>query len=240
MKINKYILITLAMTCSFNSGIYAATQKTLEKANNDSGDVSSLQRGARNFMNYCSGCHSAEYIRYDVIGEDLGITQSQLKKYLMFNAQQSFDTINTSMEMEDAAGWFGQAPPDLSLMARAKSTDYVYTFLKSFYVDSSSPTGVDNSILAGTSMPNVLWELQGHQEYINDESGSGRLEIAIPGKMSEEDFNSFLRDTVNFLEYISEPIKNERQALGVKVLIFLAFFLVLAYLLKKEIWKEVK
>lgn len=228
------------MTCSFNSGIYAATQKTLEKANNDSGDVSSLQRGARNFMNYCSGCHSAEYIRYDVIAEDLGITQSQLKKYLMFNAQQSFDTINTSMEMEDAAGWFGQAPPDLSLMARAKSTDYVYTFLKSFYIDSSSPTGVDNSILAGTSMPNVLWELQGHQEYINDESGSGRLEITIPGKMSEEDFNSFLRDTVNFLEYISEPIKNERQALGVKVLIFLAFFLVLAYLLKKEIWKEVK
>ena len=158
----------------------------------------------------------------------------------MFNAQQSFDTINTSMEMEDAAGWFGQAPPDLSLMARAKSTDYVYTFLKSFYIDSSSPTGVDNCILAGTSMPNVLWELQGHQEYINDESGSGRLEITIPGKMSEEDFNSFLRDTVNFLEYISEPIKNERQALGVKVLIFLAFFLVLAYLLKKEIWKEVK
>ena len=240
MKINKYILIILAMTCSFNSGIYAATQKTLEKANNDSGDLSSLQRGARNFMNYCSGCHSAEYIRYDVIGEDLGITQSQLKRYLMFNAQQSFDTINTSMEMEDAAGWFGQAPPDLSLMARAKSTDYVYTFLKSFYIDSSSPTGVDNSILAGTSMPNVLWELQGHQEYISDESGSGRLEIAISGKMSEEDFNSFLRDTVNFLEYISEPIKNERQALGVKVLIFLAFFLVLAYLLKKEIWKEVK
>ena len=230
----------LVMICSFNTEIYAATQKALEKANNDSSDISSLQRGARNFMNYCSGCHSAEYIRYDVIGEDLGISQSQLKKYLMFNAQQSFDTINTSMEMEDAAGWFGQAPPDLSLMARAKSTDYVYTFLKSFYIDSSSPTGVDNSILAGTSMPNVLWELQGHQEYINDESGSGRLEIAIPGKMSEEDFNSFLRDTVNFLEYISEPIKNERQALGVKVLIFLAFFLVLAYLLKKEIWKEVK
>jgi len=240
MKIDKYILITLVMICSFNTEIYAATQKALEKANNDSSDISSLQRGARNFMNYCSGCHSAEYIRYDVIGEDLGITQSQLKKYLMFNAQQSFDTINTSMEMEDAAGWFGQAPPDLSLMARAKSTDYVYTFLKSFYVDSSSPTGVDNSVLAGTSMPNVLWELQGHQEYINDESGSGYLEIMIPGKMSVEDFNFFLRDTVNFLEYISEPIKNERQALGIKVLIFLAFFLVLAYFLKKEIWKEVK
>ena len=228
------------MICSLNTEIYAATKKALEKANNDSSDISSLQRGARNFMNYCSGCHSAEYIRYDVIGEDLGIAQSQLKKYLMFNAQQSFDTINTSMEMEDAAGWFGQAPPDLSLMARAKSTDYVYTFLKSFYVDSSSPTGVDNSVLAGTSMPNVLWELQGHQEYINDESGSGYLEIMIPGKMSVEDFNFFLRDTVNFLEYISEPIKNERQALGVKVLIFLAFFLVLAYFLKKEIWKEVK
>ena len=220
-------------------GANAAAKKPLMSANNDIYDIESLQRGAKNFMNYCSGCHSAEYIRYDVIGEDLGITQSQLKEYLMFNALQTFDTINASMTSEDASGWFGQAPPDLSLAARAKGTDYIYTFLKSFYVDTTSPTGVDNVVLAGTSMPNVLWELQGHQKYSQSEDES-KLEVYIPGKMNEEEFNSFLRDTSNFLEYISEPIKIKRQALGVKVLFFLAFFMVLAYFLKKEVWKDIK
>tara|TARA_B100000579_G_scaffold206815_1_gene168945 strand:- start:130 stop:843 length:714 start_codon:yes stop_codon:yes gene_type:complete len=220
-------------------GASAAVKKPLMSANNDIYDIESLQRGARNFMNYCSGCHSAEYIRYDVIGEDLGITQSQLKEYLMFNVQQTFDTINASMTSEDASGWFGQAPPDLSLAARAKGTDYIYTFLKSFYVDNTSPTGVDNVVLAGTSMPNVLWELQGHQKYLQNENES-KLEVYIPGKMNEEEFNSFLRDISNFLEYISEPVKIKRQALGVKVLFFLAFFMILAYFLKKEVWKDIK
>ena len=237
MKLRFYILFSAIFLAPL--GVNAAAKKPLMSANNDIYDIESLQRGARNFMNYCSGCHSAEYIRYDVIGEDLGITQSQLKEYLMFNAQQTFDTINASMTSEDASGWFGQAPPDLSLAARAKGTDYIYTFLKSFYVDTTSPTGVDNVVLAGTSMPNVLWELQGHQKYSQSEDES-KLEVYIPGKMNEEEFNSFLRDTSNFLEYISEPVKIKRQALGVKVLFFLAFFMVLAYFLKKEVWKDIK
>ena len=237
MKLRFYILFSAIFFAPL--GVNAAAKKPLMSANNDIYDIESLQRGARNFMNYCSGCHSAEYIRYDVIGEDLGITQSQLKEYLMFNALQTFDTINASMTSEDASGWFGQAPPDLSLAARAKGTDYIYTFLKSFYVDTTSPTGVDNVVLAGTSMPNVLWELQGHQKYSQSEDES-KLEVYIPGKMNEEEFNSFLRDTSNFLEYISEPIKIKRQALGVKVLFFLAFFMVLAYFLKKEVWKDIK
>ena len=237
MKLRFYILFSAIFLAPL--GVNAAAKKPLMSANNDIYDIESLQRGARNFMNYCSGCHSAEYIRYDVIGEDLGITQSQLKEYLMFNALQTFDTINASMTSEDASGWFGQAPPDLSLAARAKGTDYIYTFLKSFYVDTTSPTGVDNVVLAGTSMPNVLWELQGHQKYSQNEDES-KLEVYIPGKMNEEEFNSFLRDTSNFLEYISEPIKIKRQALGVKVLFFLAFFMVLAYFLKKEVWKDIK
>ncbi len=237
MKLRFYILFSAIFFAPVVAN--AAAKKPLMTANNDIYDTESLQRGARNFMNYCSGCHSAEYIRYDVIGEDLGITQSQLKEYLMFNAQQTFDTINASMTSEDASGWFGQAPPDLSLAARAKGTDYIYTFLKSFYVDTTSPTGVDNVVLAGTSMPNVLWELQGHQKYSQNEDKS-KLEVYIPGKMNEEEFNSFLRDTSNFLEYISEPVKIKRQALGVKVLLFLAFFMVLAYLLKKEVWKSIK
>ena len=237
MKLRFYILFSAIFLAPL--GVNAAAKKPLMSANNDIYDIESLQRGAKNFMNYCSGCHSAEYIRYDVIGEDLGITQSQLKEYLMFNAQQTFDTINASMTSEDASGWFGQAPPDLSLAARAKGTDYIYTFLKSFYVDNTSPTGVDNVVLAGTSMPNVLWELQGHQKYSQNEDES-KLEVYIPGKMNEEEFNSFLRDTSNFLEYISEPVKVKRQALGVKVLFFLAFFMVLAYFLKKEVWKDIK
>ena len=237
MKLRFYILFSAIFLAPL--GVNAAAKKPLMSANNDIYDIESLQRGARNFMNYCSGCHSAEYIRYDVIGEDLGITQSQLKEYLMFNALQTFDTINASMTSEDASGWFGQAPPDLSLAARAKGTDYIYTFLKSFYVDTTSPTGVDNVVLAGTSMPNVLWELQGHQKYSQNEDES-KLEVFIPGKMNEEEFNSFLRDTSNCLEYISEPIKIKRQALGVKVLFFLAFFMVLAYFLKKEVWKDIK
>ena len=237
MKLRFYILFSAIFLAPL--GVNAAAKKPLMSANNDIYDIESLQRGARNFMNYCSGCHSAEYIRYDVIGEDLGITQSQLKEYLMFNALQTFDTINASMTSEDASGWFGQAPPDLSLAARAKGTDYIYTFLKSFYVDTTSPTGVDNVVLAGTSMPNVLWELQGHQKYSQSEDES-KLEVYILGKMNEEEFNSFLRDTSNFLEYISEPIKIKRQALGVKVLFFLAFFMVLAYFLKKEVWKDIK
>lgn len=237
MKLRFYILLSAIFFAPVSAN--AAVKKPLMSANNDIYDIESLQRGARNFMNYCSGCHSAEYIRYDVIGEDLGITQSQLKEYLMFNAQQTFDTINASMTSEDASGWFGQAPPDLSLAARAKGTDYIYTFLKSFYVDNTSPTGVDNVVLAGTSMPNVLWELQGHQKYSQNEDES-KLEVYIPGKMNEEEFNSFLRDTSNFLEYISEPVKLKRQALGVKVLFFLAFFMVLAYFLKKEVWKDIK
>ncbi len=236
----KQILIFVLSFCMVVLSSYAADTEALEAANNDSKDIKSLQRGARNFMNYCSGCHSAEYIRFEVIGADLELTDSQLKQFLMFNAEQTFDTINASMPQDDAAGWFGQAPPDLSLMARAKGTDYIFTFLKGFYLDDMSPTGVDNVVLAGTSMPNVLWELQGHQIFKDDGHGSAHLETIIPGKMSQNDFDSFLRDTVNFLEYISEPIKNKRQALGIKVLLFLAFFLLLAYLLKKEIWKDVK
>ena len=238
MNSYKTIFPLVLIVILFTINTFAATGKSLQNANNDPQDIKSLQSGARNFMNYCSGCHSAEYVRYNVIASDLGLSDAQLQENLMFNAQQPFETINASMPSMDAAGWFGQAPPDLSLMARAKSTDYIYSFLKSFYIDQSSPTGVDNLILAGTSMPNVLWELQGHQVMIG-EQGSEHLELSSPGKMSEKEFDIFLRDTVNFLEYISEPIRNARRALGIKVLMFLAFFLILAYLLKKEIWKDV-
>jgi ubiquinol-cytochrome c reductase cytochrome c1 subunit len=148
------------------------------------------------------------------------------------------------MPMDAAARWFGQPPPDLSLMARARGTDYVYNFLKGFYLDPDSPTGVDNRVLGGTSMPHVLWELQGYQTAVfsTDENGIQhfeRFEQATTGTMSTEEFDEFARDTANFMEYMSEPIRSTRRVLGTWVIMFLIFFWILAYNLKKQIWKDV-
>jgi len=223
---------------------FGAGGAELEHADNDVSDVHSLQRGARNFMNYCAGCHSAKYVRFNSIADDLELTEDLMIQNLMFNAEKSFETIQTNMSADDSARWFGQAPPDMSLMARARTTDYIYNFLKGFYVDPESPTGVDNRILVGTSMPHVLWELQGFQTGVFTEDEHGKtvfehFEPLISGSMSPGEFDAFVRDTVNFLEYISEPVASTRRAMGVWVLIFLAFFWVIASLLKKEIWKDV-
>jgi ubiquinol-cytochrome c reductase cytochrome c1 subunit len=228
----------------FTVSIYAATEIELEPALNDPDNVNSLQRGARNFMNYCSGCHSAKYVRYNTLGRDLSLSEEQLVNNLMFNAEKTFETIEATMPMDEALRWFGQAPPDLSLIARARGTDYVFNFLKGFYVDPDSPTGVDNRVLAGTSMPHVLWELQGFQKAVfsTDESGIEHFESfeqMTPGSMSAEEYDEFVRDTTNFLEYISEPVRSTRRVLGVWVLIFLVFFWIIASMLKKQIWKDV-
>ncbi|MDH4072983.1 MAG: cytochrome c1 [Gammaproteobacteria bacterium] len=224
--------------------VYAAGSVELESAKNDPDNVNSLQRGARNFMNYCSGCHSARYVRFNTLGRDLDLSEEQLIENLMFNAEKTFETIEATMPMDAALRWFGQAPPDLSLMARARGTDYVYNFLKGFYIDPDSPTGVDNRVLGGTSMPHVLWELQGYQRAVfsTDDNGVSHFEHfeqATTGSMSAEEFDEFARDTANFMEYMSEPIRSTRRVLGTWVMIFLVFFWILAYNLKKQIWKDV-
>lgn len=223
---------------------FAATEVELEPANNDPDDIESLQRGARNFMNYCAGCHSAKYVRYNTLGRDLNLSEDQLIENLMFNAEKTFETIETNMPMDDAARWFGQPPPDLSLMARARGTDYVYSFLKGFYLDPDSPTGVDNRVLAGTSMPHVLWELQGYQtaKFDIDENGTAQFvqfDQAMAGSMSTEEFDEFARDTANFMEYMAEPIRSKRRALGIWVLAFLMFFWIISSMLKKQVWKDI-
>lgn len=156
-------LLVLGTCLAASQGMAAGGSVHLEPANIDLDNIASLQRGARNFMNYCSGCHSAQYVRYSTIGRQLELSEEQLTDNLMFNAEKTFETIKAAMPAKDAARWFGQAPPDLSLMARAKGADYVYNFLKGFYVSEESPTGYNNVVLAGTSMPNPLWELQGYQ-----------------------------------------------------------------------------
>jgi len=220
----------------------------LEAADIDPGNISSLQRGARNFMNYCSGCHSAQYVRFNTIGKYLGLSEEQLVDNLMFNAEKTFETIQASMPAADAARWYGTAPPDMSLMARAKGADYIYNFLKGFYLDPDSPTGVDNTVLVGTSMPHVLWELQGYQNAIFSEHTVGGVtshefegfEQVTTGALDAEDYDDFVRDTVNFLAYIAEPIRSERRMIGTWVIIYLLVFLVIAIMLKKQVWKDVK
>ena len=234
-----------------NSGSRAAgdSAMTLASANNDVSDTVSLQRGARNFMNYCSGCHSAKYVRFNRMGRDLGLTEDQLIENLMFNAEVPHDTIERTMRDADAIRWFGKPPPDLSVTPRSRGIDYVFNFLQSFYIDPESPTGVDNILLPGTSMPDVLWEIQGYQRALFTEheleDGEGtelvfeRFELVTEGSMSTEEFQTFVRDTVNFLDYMSEPAQLTRRAIGVWVLMFLAVFLILAVMLKKQIWKDV-
>ena len=241
--------LTLGACLVASQGMAAGGGGHMEPANIDLDNVASLQRGARNFMNYCSGCHSAQYVRYSTIGKQLGLSDEQIIDNLMFNAEKTFETIQTAMPSDAAERWFGQAPPDLSLMARARGADYVYNFLKGFYVSDSSPTGANNVVLAGTSMPNVLWELQGHQKanFEDHENEDGSVtttfegfEPLSAGKMNAEEFDAFVRDTTNFLAFIAEPIRQDRRKLGVWVLMFLIFFFILAVQLKKEIWKDVK
>ncbi len=242
-------LLGLAVCFASPQGIAAGGSTHMEPADIDPNNVASLQRGARNFMNYCSGCHSAQYVRYKTVGKYLELSEEQLVDNLMFNADKTFETIQASMPSDDAKRWYGVAPPDLSLTARAKGVDYVYNFLKGFYVEEDSPTGVNNLVLSGTSMPHVLWELQGYQaaNFSHHENEDGSVtttfegfEMLSPGSLDADDYDEFVRDTVNFLAYVAEPIRSDRRKLGVWVLMFLIFFFILASMLKKQIWKDVK
>lgn len=228
---------------------FGATDMEYLEAGNNPDNRESLQRGARNFMNYCSGCHSAEYVRYNTIARGLDLSEDQVVRNLMFSAEKIHETIQRTMPADQAARWFGKSPPDLSLIARSKSPDYIYSFLKGFYVEDASPTGVNNLYLAGTSMPHVLWELEGVKtaNFVEGEPNSEGVaalefegfETLMAGSMSADDYDAFVRDTVNFLEYISEPVRSTRRILGTWVIGFLLFFLLISYMLKKQIWKDV-
>jgi ubiquinol-cytochrome c reductase cytochrome c1 subunit len=221
-------------------------------ASDDVGNTASLQRGARNFMGYCLGCHSLKYERYSRLASDLNISPEELQQYLLPPGAKPADYIVTSMPAGDAAIWFGKTPPDLSLMARARGNDYLYQFLKTFYVDPTTPTGVNNLRLAATAMPAVLSELEGLKRAVfRDEQISGsdgkpmiehvfdHFEALAPGRLSAAQYDEFVHDIVNFLDYVGEPTQLERRALGVWVVLFLLVFTCLAWLLKQEYWKDV-
>jgi ubiquinol-cytochrome c reductase cytochrome c1 subunit len=238
-------LVLVAALPAQASGAGGAFQ---QPANNDVSNVASLQRGARNFVNYCQGCHSAKYVRYNQLARDLGMTEEQVIDNLMFGAAKPTETMDIALRPADGLRWFGIAPPDLSLMARSKGADYIFNFLRTFYLDPKRPAGVNNLMLPNAAMPHVLWELQGLQRAVFEEeehNGARQLvfrkfEQVSPGKLSAEEYDEFVRDTVNFLDYIGEPMKLKRQSLGILVIAFLLVFGIFAYLLKQEIWKDVK
>jgi ubiquinol-cytochrome c reductase cytochrome c1 subunit len=242
-------LLVLALALAPVATFAAGGEAALDHANVDITNRASLQRGAANFVNYCLGCHSAKYVRYNRMAADLGISEQQLADNLMFTGERPHDTMRIAMNADQAKQWFGVMPPDLSLIARSRGTDYVYTFLKSFYADPSRPTGVNNLVLPGTAMPHVLWQLQGMQEAVweaeMDKQGNAQRHFkefrqGAPGALTPEEYDVFVRDTVNFLDYIAEPAQLKRRSLGFPVIAFLAFFTLLAWLLKKEYWKDVK
>ena len=222
----------------------------LQPAGVDVSNEASLQRGARLYMNYCAGCHSLQYVRYNTLADGLGLTDEQVAENLRFTGTSPHEQIRIAMPAEQAADWFGLAPPDLSLIARARGNDYVYTFLKSFYADPRSrATGANNMVLAGTAMPHVLWELQGIQEAVfRQETGADgvtrevfdRFELVQPGTMTPQEYDQAARDITAFLAWAAEPMQAERKRLGVLVLLFLLVLFAFSYLYYKELWKEVK
>ena len=211
-------------------------------------DRDSLQRGARTFVNFCLSCHSASYMRYNRMGHDLGLTDELVKENLLFAADKVGDTMKAVMPPEDAKAAFNTVPPDLTLIARAKKPEWIYTYMRSFYRDDKSTSGWNNTVFENVAMPHVLYEWQGHQravfKTVTDKDGRTRQEfekfvLEKPGSMTPAAYDKEMRHLTNFLVYMGEPAKLERKTIGIFVLLFLAVFGAIAYLLKKEFWKDV-
>jgi ubiquinol-cytochrome c reductase cytochrome c1 subunit len=220
----------------------------LDKAHIDPTNKESLQRGARTFVNYCLGCHSARYQRYNRLARDLGIPEDMVIDNLMFTGEKIGDQMKTAMTKAAGQQYFGAAPPDLTLVARVRGVDWLYTYMRSFYRDDSRPFGANNTVFPNVGMPHVLWQLQGWQDAVRttttDDDGREHskvvgVELVDAGSQSPAEYDRTVRDLVNFLAYMGEPMKLERQRLGIKVLLFLLVFFIITYLLKKEYWKDV-
>ena len=245
--------IILLFSLLVSSMIFAAGGGAhLESSNANIGDEESLQRGAKYYINYCMGCHSLNYSRYNRIGKDLHISDADVMENLVFTTDEkgekskigSLMTIPMSVSYGREA--FGTPPPDLTVISRSRGADWIYTYLKGFYVDESRPFGVNNIVFPDVGMPNVLWELQGWQKKVSsDASGEHHvpslkdLELSEPGTESAEGFDQVVKDLTNFMVYVGEPSQIARKKIGPFVLLFLGLFVVLTYLLKKEYWKDV-
>ena len=235
----------LASLALVPTAAFAAEGGALMQSGTDLDDQASLQRGAQLFMNYCSGCHSLKYLRYSRMGVDLGLSEDEVRQNLNFTGAKIGEQVQGSLPADGSAKWFGKAPPDLSLISRVRGSDWIYTYLKSFYLDESRPLGWNNTLFPNASMPNPLWEMQGlqHAEFGAPDATGERpvegLKIAQPGTQTGEQFDQTVRDITTFLEYAGEPAALKRQGLGVWVVLFLVFLTFLAWLLKNEYWRDV-
>ncbi|GEN22586.1 cytochrome c [Halomonas cupida] len=241
-----FLLVPTGVLAAGGEGVH------LQHMSPDLADKPSLQRGMKLYVNYCMGCHSLEYQRFSRAAEDLGMPEDLVVDNLIFSPELGFnDQMHRAMSAADAETWFGQPPPDLTLEARLRGTDWIYSYLLGFYRDPERPTGVDNMVFPSVGMPNVLEPLQGVQERVcaaeegdaeahsGEEGSSCNLELVSPGQMTEEEFEEAVYDLTNFLAYVGEPSKLQAQALAPKVLIFLFIFGVIAYLLKREYWRDI-
>jgi ubiquinol-cytochrome c reductase cytochrome c1 subunit len=244
----KKLLIAFLLAVAPALGLASGGGAHLEHADIDLSDQASLQRGAKYFVNYCLSCHSAKYQRYNRMAKDIGLTEDEVKENLMFATDKIGDGMTIAMPTEKSGKWFGNPPPDLSVITRSRGVDWIYTYLLSFYLDDSRPFGVNNIVFPDVGMPHVLWELQGMQKAVyrtekdsagNDAEVFDHFEQVTPGALSSEEYEEVARDLTAFLSYVGEPVQLERKRLGVYVLLFIAVFFVFAYLLKKEYWKDV-
>jgi ubiquinol-cytochrome c reductase cytochrome c1 subunit len=243
----KFLLVSvvLAASSAFASG---GADVHLDRAPINLKDMASLQRGARTFINYCLNCHNAQFMRYSHLTQ-IGLTEQQIKDNLMFTTEKIGDTMVSALDPADAKDWLKSVPPDLTLSARVRGSDWLYTYMRGFYRDDTSPTGWNNTVFKGVSMPHVLHDLQGTQAMVQvgerrDHDGKMepvmKLAIDRAGSMSAGEYDRNVADLVNYMTYMAEPARTQRTQLGVLVLFFLviAFFVTLA--LKHEYWKDVK
>ena len=227
------IFILLLIQSSF---IFASEEVYLEKAPIDLSDQPSLQKGARTFINYCLNCHSAKYMRYNKL-LDIGLSKKDIKDNLLFTGKKIGDPMEISMPVKEAKKWFGATPPDLSVTARSRGSDWIYSYMKGFYRDSSREIGWNNLVYTNSAMPHILWELQGEQEL---DKNTGKLSLIKAGKLNEKEYDSVIVDLTNYITYMSEPDQLKRKKMGFYVVGFLLLLLVLTIKLKKEFWKDIK
>jgi ubiquinol-cytochrome c reductase cytochrome c1 subunit len=240
----KKLILLLALLVS--GAALANEGAHLDKAPIDPANQASLQRGVKLFANYCLGCHSAASMRYNRL-RDIGLTDEQIKDNLIFTGTKVGDTMQSAMNPQESKKWFGVTPPDLSVIARSRTPDWLYTYLRSFYRDGSRPSGWNNTVFPNVGMPHALWQLQGEQELktadVVDGQGSKTevhtLVLAKKGTLSPLEYDAAVADLVNYLAYMAEPVKAQRLQLGWFVLLFLGLFFVVALKLKKEFWKDV-
>jgi ubiquinol-cytochrome c reductase cytochrome c1 subunit len=231
----------------FSAAVMASEEFRLDRSPHDPRDIVSLQSGARTFVNYCQGCHGAQYMRYNRLTE-IGLSEAQIRDNLMFTVDKVGETMKTNMPTKEAKTWFGVAPPDLSVVARSRGADWLYTYLRTFYRDPKTVTGWNNVVFPNVGMPHALWALQGERgleaEKVKDLAGHEHIEYKwsqiSPGSLSQVEYDALTRDLVNFLVYVGEPEATKRKAIGIVVLFALGVLFILSYLLKSALWKDVK